>query len=85
MIDLKNDKKDTPIEGSYSAVLKYALLFVLLAILVGVVVHAFTGSIEVAISIEIIILACIVAGTIRSLVTEYHIKKKNDQNNSGPA
>jgi hypothetical protein len=61
---------------SFNWVGKTALWCLLIASAISIVIYFSTGSADVAISIYVFIIACATVGILKSLLFEYHIKRR---------
>jgi Na+/proline symporter len=61
---------------SYKRVIKISLISVVIASGLSLYIHYETGSTEVSLTLFIFFLACIIGGTIRSLLMEEHTKSR---------
>ena len=62
---------------SFKGVIKTTIISMIISTILACVVYFFTKSFDVFVSIWFFLIACCLAGCIRSLLFEYHIKEKS--------
>jgi uncharacterized membrane protein YbhN (UPF0104 family) len=71
---MKGEKIEWRATYSYKQVIKVCLNSVIITSLISIYIYHVTESLEVSISLFVIFIVFIISGTIRSLLTEQHIK-----------